>query len=261
MNNKLRLSIWKNSHIIKEKRVQLNKFMTNKLEILGGSGKKLRIKYNDNIYTYEEAMDDNYYVLYSYDNLECVSVLIDKTDKIAEIHGIGNYKSCINEINNNIGSTLLKITLKMLQKYKNKLDINKILLTDNSLKKCNDKNIILSVMLILLTGETWYGKYGFRPVDDILVKYYDNNKKIMDTITLKDIDLLKYLKMTKLNKKIIKNSKKFIINHQNLLLKEYLNKFLKEYDNTCEYFYDFYFTLFIDLGLYDFHKRTFELNL
>ena len=33
-------------------------------------------------------------------------------NKIAEIHGIGNYKSCLDDINTNVGSTLLKITLK-----------------------------------------------------------------------------------------------------------------------------------------------------
>ena len=51
----------------------------------------------------------------------------------------------------------------MLKKYKNKLGINMIILTDNSIKICNKKNIILSKMLILLTGDTWYGKYGFKP--------------------------------------------------------------------------------------------------
>jgi hypothetical protein len=114
-------------------------------------------------------------------------------------------------------------------------------------------------MLILLTGDTWYGKYGFKPVEERLIEYYENNKKIMNTITIKDIDLIKYLKMTKLNEQIIENSKKFMKNHQSLLVKDYLSRFLKEYDNTCEYFYDFYFTLFIDLRLYDFHHRTFEL--
>ena len=37
-------------------------------------------------------MDENYYVLYSKDEIECNTVLIDIENKIAEIHGIGNYK-------------------------------------------------------------------------------------------------------------------------------------------------------------------------
>tara|TARA_B110000971_G_C19974750_1_gene484411 strand:+ start:564 stop:1334 length:771 start_codon:yes stop_codon:yes gene_type:complete len=256
MDNKLRLIIWKNSFIIREKNIKLCNFMTNQI---GGSGRKLKINYNNNKYVYEEIMDENYYILYSYDKFECVTVIIDKEDRYAEIHDIGNYKTCIKDVDTSVGSPLLKITIKMLQKYKEKLDIKKILITDNSLKKCSNKNIKLSVMLTLLTGNTWYGKYGFKPVDDTLIKYYENNKKIMNTLKLKDIDLIKYLKMTKLDKKVIESC--FIENHQSTLLKDYLTRFIKEYDKTCDYFYDFYFTLFIDLGLYDFHHRTFELAI
>jgi len=256
MDNILKIIIWRKSMLIRENKTQLRNFLYKQN---GGSGKKLKVTYNNHKYIFEEVMDDNYYVLYSKDEFDCVAVIIDKEYNKAEIHGIGNYKSCLDEINTNVGSTLLKITIKMLQKYKEKLNIKKILLTDNSLKKCNNKNIELSKMLILLTGDTWYGKYGFKPVEERLIEYYENNKKIMNTITIKDIDLIKYLKMTKLNEQIIENSKKFMKNHQSLLVKDYLSRFLKEYDNTCEYFYDFYFTLFIDLRLYDFHHRTFEL--
>lgn len=118
-------------------------------------------------------------------------------------------------------------------------------------------------MLTLLTGDTWYGnhKYGFTPADKKLIKYYANNKKIMNTITLKDINLIKYLLMSKLDEKVIEKSKEFIAKHQLLLVKDYLTKFLKEYDKTCEYFYDFYQELYIDLGLYNFHHRTFDLDV
>jgi len=255
MDNKLKLFIYRKSELIRQNKTQLRHFLADQI----GGGKKLKVIYNDREYVFNEAMDKNYYILYSKDEFECVTIIIDLENKIAEIHGIGNYRSCLDDINTNIGSTLLKITLKMIKKYKEKLDIKKILITDNSLKKCNNKNIKLSVMLTLLTGNTWYGKYGFKPVDDTLIKYYDNNKKIMNTITLKDIDLIKYLKMTKLDRKIIKNAKKFIEKHQTLLVKDYLSRFLKEYDRTCEYFFDFYFTLFTDLGLYNFFHRTFEL--
>jgi len=68
---------------------------------------------------------------------------------------IGNYESCLVDTNVNVGSTLLKITIKMLKKYKDRFNIDKIILTDNSIKKCGNKNIILSTMLILLTGNNW----------------------------------------------------------------------------------------------------------
>jgi hypothetical protein len=280
MDDKLRLSIWKKSFIVRQKNIKLCNFMINQI----GGGKQLKIQYNDNTYIFEEVMDKDHYILYSKDEFECVIIIIGKNDKVAEIHGIGNNKLCLKETNTNIGSTLLKITLKMLEKYQTKLKINKILLTDNSLKKCNNENIKLSIMLTLLTGDTWYGnffgccpnntkkscprnknpndfcsydKYGFRPYDDTLIQYYENNKKIMNTITLKDINLIKYLEMTSLDKNIIEKTKKFINKHQIMLVKDYLSRFLKEYDKTCKYFYNFYFTLFIDLRLYDFHHRVF----
>ena len=255
MDNKLKLFIYRKSELIRQNKTQLRHFLADQI----GGGKKLKVIYNDREYVFNEAMDKNYYILYSKDEFECVAIIIDLENKIAEIHGIGNYTSCLDDINTNIGSTLLKITLKMIKKYKDKLDIKKILITDNSLKKCNNKSIKLSLMLTLLTGDTWYGKYGFKPVDDTLIKYYDNNKKIMNTITLKDIDLIKYLKMSKLDQNIIEKSKKFIEKHQSFLVKDYLTQFLKEYDKTCKYFYDFYEQLFIDLALYNFNRNTFEL--
>jgi len=90
-------------------------------------------------------------------------------------------------------------------------------------------------MLTLVSGYTWYGKYGFRPVDVETIKYYNKNK------------------MTKLNEKVIENAKKFIEKQQTLLVKDYLSKFIEEYDKTCNYFND--------LGLYDFYRHTFELGI
>jgi hypothetical protein len=257
MDSKLKLFIYRKSELIRQNKTQARHFLSNQI----GGSKKLKITYNDSEYIFDEAMDKDYYVLYSKDEFECVAVIIDIENKIAEIHGIGNYTSCLDDINTNVGSTLLKITLKMVKKYKDKLDVKKILITDNSLKKCHNKNIKLSVMLTLLTGDTWYGKYGFKPEEELLKIKYENNKKIMNTVTLKDIDLIKYLKMTILDKSVIEKSKKFIEKHQSQLVKDYLTEFLKQYDKTCEYFYDFYYHLFDDLGLYNLHRQTFELDI
>lgn len=257
MDIKLKLFIYRKSELVRQNKTQSRHFLIDQI----GGGKKLKVVYNDKKYIFEEAMDKNYYVLYSKDEFECVAVIIDIETKTAEIHGIGNYTSCLDDINTNIGSTLLRITLKMIEKYKDKFNINKILLADNSLKKCNNKNIELSKMMILLTGQTWYGKYGFRPTRLFDNEQYENNIKIMNSVKLNDIDLIKYLSMTTLDKNIIKKSKIFLQTHSNMLVKDYLLRFLKEYDKTCLYFYDFYQQLFIDLGLYDFHRRTFEKNI
>ena len=77
---------------------------------------KLIVKYNDHKYIFEKSeIDPDNYILYSLDGLECVSILINISDKTAEIHGIGNYETCVNTTlsNQHVGSTLLKITIKM----------------------------------------------------------------------------------------------------------------------------------------------------
>lgn len=144
-----------------------------------------------------------------------------------------------------------------------------ITLTDNSLKKCNNKNIKLSLMLTLLTGDTWYGKYGFRPIEiydnkyiiaDLNNNYYENNKKTMNKIKISEINLMKFIKMTN-NTNLITASKKIITDYPSMLLKDYLSKILKDYDKLCENFITFYEILYNELGLFNFYKQTFGIIL
>jgi len=260
--------IYKNSQLLRDNKTQIKKFF-NKEIIQKGGGEDLIINYKKNEYIYTQIMDEDYYILYSKDDIDCVSVVIDKEKKVGEIHGIGNYKSCLIDSNTKVGSTLLKITIKMLKKYKDTFCINKIILTDNSLKKCesNRKDIILSHMLILLNGDTWYGKYGFRPIDintyeynEILNEKYNNNKLIINNITIKEANIIKYIKMTK-NNDIIKAVEKILENDENMLLKDFLQRFLNEYQSTCEYFSIFYEKLYYDIKLENFHRLFFGLTI
>ena len=259
MLNKIKKLLYLNSYKLKYNTKPLTKHFINK----GGGNRKLKIEFNDNIYTFEESeIDDNYFILYSIDENphDCVTVIISKEDKTAEIHSLGNINTCVRYTNENVGSTLLKITIKMIEKYHKKLDIRKIILTDNSIKKCEKSDIILSIFLILLTGDTWYGKYGFKPQDKTLRKKYKENKEIMSKIRISDIDLIKYIKLTK-EDTIIKNTIKIIKNNPNMLLKEYLQLLMKTYDKTCKYFLKFYRNLFNDIGLYNFYQLSFVKKL
>jgi len=149
----------------------------------------------------------------------------------------------------------------MLKKYKDLLRINKIVLTDNSVKKCeaNSEDIKLSHMLILLTGDTWYGKYGFRPINvntykhnEILNENYNNNKLIMNKITIKEVNIMKYINMTK-DKNVINTVEKILDKNGNMLL--------KNYDITYQYFSLFYERLYNDVKLEKFYKLFFGLNI
>lgn len=57
--------------------------------------------------------------------------------------------SCLNPSEINKGTHYLNITIKMLEKYKNKLDINSIELTDNSFVYNNIDNILLEKLSFL----------------------------------------------------------------------------------------------------------------
>jgi hypothetical protein len=170
MNNKCRLLLFRNSNILKLHKIQARHIFPI-LAQKGGTIKgkiKLTVEYDNIIYTfYESEIDENHYVLYTDYEEEnpnaCVIIVMSKINDTkfyqAEIHGIGNDKSCLHDSKTNIGvgSILLKLTLKMLKKYKDNLNIRHVTLTDNSLKFCkNTKDgIKLSLMLTLLTGHTW----------------------------------------------------------------------------------------------------------
>jgi len=280
MNNKCRSLIFRNSEILRLNKISL-KHIFPIIPFKGGSvnGKtKLTVLYDNIKYTFHESeINENNYILYSdhdiYNPVDCVIIIMSKIDDTkyyqAEIHGIGNDKSCLHDIKTNIsvGSLLLKITLKMLKKYHEKLNIKHVILTDNSLKFCKDINdsIKLSLMLTLLTGHTWYGKYGFRPFNNklndynnVLLNNYNKNIDIINNITIEKANILKYIELTE-ESHIIEAVKKILQTNPNMLLKDFLTNFLKEYDKTCKYFYKFYEVLYQDIGLFDFQQKSFGL--
>ena len=149
---------------------------------------------------------------------------------------------------------------------------NKIILQDNSYKKCHDFNIELCKMYTLMYGDTWYGKYGFLPakdysIDKIKFKKYEKNKSIMGNIKMKDFPELKqYLENSFESVKNAGNiiaNKKMIMKlydkyyQKNILLKNFIKIFLEDYDKSCLLFYSFYESLYDDLGLADFYKQSY----
>lgn len=245
--------------------------------LVGGGKKHFTVEYKDHIYTFERLIDDkNKYILYSYDNTNsnCVILVVNKKEKIINISSLGSLEKCYcDEID--IGSNLLQITLKMIKKYKEYFDINKIILKDNSTYQCikglikddtrkyNGPTLNLGKMLTLLTGNTWYGNKGFRPytpeyiLDSFRNKSYQENLNKMNTIKLKEVDFKKYLLLIakKYPKKFtdieINKLLKLIEENKEILLKNFLNKFHSKdnFNSTCRYLYEYYEVLFKDLNL------------
>ena len=267
MNILLNSILIKNSNLLRKNKINL-KILFDNIQI--GGGKKLTVNYKSYEYIFNESkIADNHFILYSNNNDECIYIIISQDDKMAEIHGLGNYKSCLYETNQNIGSTLFKITLKLLTKYKDKFNINMIILTDNSIKKCNKYDIKMALMLTLLTGDTWYGKYGFRPIkstnnnyifDDFEYKKYEQNKRIMNSIKISNVNLIKFINITN-NQHLIDATKKIINITPNMLLKDFLSNLLKNYDITCENFAMFYESLYNKISIYDPYRKFYGLKI
>ena len=82
----------------------------------------------------------------------------------------------------------------------------------------------------------------------------------MNTITISNANILKYIKLTN-KKSIIRDVEKLLEKNSNYLLKDFIKSFIHNYDKTCKYFNIFYEQLFDDIGLYNFYKNIFGLQL
>ncbi len=245
------------------------------VEQTGGTKPEFTVEFKGNVYQfYKNHLDDDIYVLYSMDpndDTECVVIEVNSKYKKANIQNLSGIRKCVSPNINNVGSTLLKITLKLLinlnKKNQNKYNIEIITLSDDSEKICpaNHIGIEMQIMNVLRTGDTWYGAYGFRPfldlkksndsvvIHEIYNKTYEKNKEIMATIKLGDINILKYFKKAKqITPDQLYAIDKIIKINPDMLVKDFINKFLRKFDNTCGLFSQFYIQLYNDLGL----KRT-----
>ncbi len=237
--------------------------------------KEFSIKYKNVDYIFHTHHDKYsvFYRLYQKDSDdECIFIIVEKDDKkdvICEIHNLSYDSTCtpLAEISDRNGSSLLKIALKLINTIKDRYKIKRIQLTDNSVKNCKGKQIRLNMMLTLLTGLTWYGKYGFYPKNRKIQKEFDSNNKIINKTLLSAVSDFKQLiinsqkkSKSKLNlNKILRNYDRAI--EDKALLKNYLKYFLKEYDKTCDIFYYFYDKLYMELKLMDMYGETFVKDI
>jgi hypothetical protein len=246
-----------------------------------GGGKILH-KYKNEKYVFFKSKD-NINTIYSIKELndekemDCILISIEKNTKTAIINNISGYEKCINDNRQINGSDLLDVSIDFIKFLKNKYDLKKIRLKDNSFKSCKGgKKIELSRFYILLYGHTWYGSRGFRPytkkIGINVLAEYDINLNINKRTKIKHaVNLVKYLeefynkntdkdKLIKW-KNIIDENILFIKNNPEVNLGKYLEKFLKDYDKNCIIFSSFYEKLFVDLEYADFYTDGFELKL
>jgi hypothetical protein len=159
--------------------------------------KNLNVKYKDQ--TYKIIYDDQLYFMKSEDEADdCITIGVDKKNKTVSINNISSEGSfiCFKNINEKIGTHLLLLAIKIAKKLKDRIpEINRIILTDNSKLHCSeqkDKRVIFSDLRQIISGDTFYGKHGFKPIHEEDVKNYNKNKKVLSKLLVDDIDFEKY---------------------------------------------------------------------
>lgn len=239
---------------------------------------KINVNFEDSEYVMEgEKHDDDYlYSLYSKKkDFTCVSILILRKRKVAHISNLSSFKNCVKN-GPKIGTKMLKLTMKFLKENKHVFNINKVTLVDVSFYPCNNQNIQLALLKTLQTGDTWYGKFNFLPYDDDkdkphekLIELYNNNKQIMQTLTIKDcysiikkhiVSAFEELNDKKLNlENILKVLSK--CRDKSMLLSKFIGIFLGKYDKTCVLFEKFYLKFCLDIGIFNFNHNVFYVNI
>jgi hypothetical protein len=160
--------------------------------------------------------------------ITCASLVINFTDKIAEIADLRSDKTCIknNDGNKKIMASLMHIIIGICKSSGMKL----IRLSDHSYHHCTDSkySFKLDVANFLTDGEPYYYKYGFKYEDEndhYIIKNNSNKLKKIKTI---DVPLEKIIKIIK--KKV--NNTDILIPQVTKIYNKYLDvsimNFLKE---------------------------------
>ncbi|ADO67059.1 hypothetical protein crov026 [Cafeteria roenbergensis virus] len=168
-----------------------NKVKTLKLEYDGKIELEYKIVSNDkeidvfisNYFDIDKLIPDN----------SCLSIKISKIKHEAHIEGISTDKfSCFKDTTfqlKNQGKFYVTMTIKMLKKYKDKFNINKITLHDNAIIKSKKGDFNLSQFKLLTEGCTWYEKFGFK-IDKKYKQQHQINKDIIEKLKIKDINII-----------------------------------------------------------------------
>jgi len=200
-------------------------------------------------------------VIITNDEQECVTVIIDRDKQTAILHNMHYFNNCVMEglQKPSNGTKLLRFALNMILQYKKKYNFNRILLKDNSYLPYHNK-IKLADFRIILKGEPWYMKYGFKPYDAFknkpsktTLKILERNNKILSTLKTNSID---FSKIKKIDKKEIGR-----LANKHPLFRDFLGRLsidLDKYGGLISKLLDIVYNV---PGLESFYGKTYYLNI
>jgi hypothetical protein len=221
-------------------------------------GSKQKLMYNEKEFRFRFDKSNLSIAIYTKNKEEtCILIFIDIKHRYAYIHDLSYYPGC-SKPKTESGKEILMVSLKFLKKNKDKYEIDRVVLTDNSvkyIKGCKDP-IKLALNYFLLTGNTWYGSVGFRPYDLIRNKPENYMIKRYEEVQEK----LKHVKANNYNKFLDKFS--FIKLNRDVLISEYLRQTMKSYGDKyiCE-INKMIEKLYYKMDLTSFHQTIFHLDL
>ena len=268
-------------------REQISETTSNDNILIGGKPKKEIHKFIDEggVYTYTVFVDENYdpftihIVVVTPQENDCVTVLIDKKEKIAVLHNMSYFEGCAQmESREGLkrpggGTKLLRFALNLLLELSQRYHFKRILLKDNSFIHCNkcSKTVKLASLRMITHGLTWYGKYGFKPYDpgtskpsELLKNALNTNNKTLSVLKTKDVNIINIVKDT-IKKEKLKNIN---INEIERLIKQYplfrnfIVRLTKEFDKYCcilVHIMDIVY--YTKIKLVDFDGKTFYLDI
>ncbi len=227
------------------------KVTKNMLQFGGGSSEKY-YKFHDEggVHKFKVSINDEpdyVHITVAGNKVECITVNIDKTETDAILHNMTYHKNCAVDglFSPGGGAILLRFIINFLIQHKEKFNINRVLLTDNSYLTCKSclstSNIKLARFRMATKGLTWYMKYGFKPYDaikrkpaDYIIKRYRDDYEVLSKLKVGNVNMIN------LCKRIIKDEKLDHISIDELL------KLLKKYEMVK----DFIKVLALDLPKY-----------
>ncbi len=251
-----------------------------------GGAKVKKLKYNHDNYKYilyeiknNDGFDISMRRKNDIDNPQsCLHILINTELRLAYLQNISYFKDCVDIglEHPGGGSKLLIMCIQFLKDTYDRYNVKRIQLKDNSMFTChkNNKKIMMALMHTLLYGDTWYGKYGFRPYDsynDIqdteLSEIYEKNFDIVKNTKTKDTNLYNclyevLLETDPVNKKKIKEIiDNYYKKYANNTISVFFRNFLINFENACTIFSKFYVGFCIGIHIYDFTGKSFYLDI
>ncbi len=248
----------------------------------------IQIKYGE--YTFklfkQKHSDKITYTMFDEGNEEssnvCMLLAVIPKEKYIHIDTIETHPKCLEPYmpKNHGGSLLLQITLSYCRILKDQYtSLKYVQLRDTSTLICEpgqkfqQDKIKLPDFYMFTKGDTWYGKYGFKPFDALnrkldkkLLLEYKHNQKVIKTTKIKNTNIKNYIYnasvkfgMTDILSEETVN--KIIERHKEKTIQEFFSDFFANRGMTCHIFNEIQHKIMKDLSMTSFYGKSFFIMI